>query len=160
MQTPREDEPLRSLDVEIALRLEGFEWVTWRDGLGPDAPADSEGRFLAPPHHRLARMWRPAVADVPRAPQALRYVPKYSSDVSEALRLCERVGLFGEGSAMLSGARTGTWCLSSPRLDSELRDASPARVLCRGCLAWARERFRMRSASPVGDDEPEVPSPT
>jgi len=131
---------LRALEVDVALRLEGYEWVRWAREGGPDIGRDRGGRFLAPPHHLLAHLWVPASRRERLAPQPFRYLPPYTSDVDSALQACERAGLFRDASASLRRRPDGAWRIELPGAGLELEDDSLALLLCRAGLAWSDRR--------------------
>jgi hypothetical protein len=133
----RPESAITALDVEVAMRLDGFRWVRWRDGSSPDAPRDSYGRFLAREDDPLTHLFQPAPLWVPLAPQPYRHLPRYSGDVQLALRACERAGLFSGGRAALRREATGRWVLTIPAAGLLLSDDSLPLLLTRGALAWS-----------------------
>ena len=124
------------LDVEVALRVDGFRWVRWRASESPDAPSDSRGRFLARRGDPLAHLQVAAHLSVPLAPQPYRHLPRYSLDAGLALAACERVGLFGDGGAMLRREPNGLWAIELPRHGPTQRDRSLATLLTRAAVRW------------------------
>lgn len=131
----------RSLDVEVAIRLERYRWVRWAPDTSPELSVDDQGgRFLGPPGHLLSHLWVPAPADCPLASQPLRYLPSYSRDVSLAFRACESCGLFRDGAARLTRADDGSWRIVVHAPPMDLRDEMLPRLLCRAGLTWSRTR--------------------
>ena len=129
------------LDVQVALRVDGFRWVRWLDGESPDPPRESAGRFLASPDDPLAHLQVPAPTSMAFAPQPYRHLPRYSRDPGLALAAGERAGLFRDGGASLGQDASGTWTLRLTDLDHPLRDACLPVLLARAALQWlARDR--------------------
>jgi hypothetical protein len=131
---PAADSRALELDVEVALRVDGFRWVRWREGETPDPPRESGGRFLARRDDPLGHLQVPALASVPLAAQPYRHLPRYSLDAALALEACDRVGLFQEG-AMLRREPGGAWALELPGAGAQA-DRSLPRLLARAALVW------------------------
>jgi len=127
----------RTLDVEVAVRLEGYRWVHWIRGADPDGTRQGPSRFLAPPEHQLAHLWVSAPVCVPLARQPFRYLPTYSRDVGPALRVCQHCGLFREGSAALTQEPDGRWRVTLRQAAIDLEGHSLPTLLCRAVLAWS-----------------------
>jgi hypothetical protein len=136
------------LDLLVAVRLDGYRWVTWREGSSPDLPRESLGRFLAPPDGLLAHLYHQAPLTLPTAPQPYRHLPGYSRDPTEAFRVCERVRLFRDGRAELGRDADGAWRLTLPRDGLVIRHASLPSLLCRAALAWADRSTHRRQEVP------------
>lgn len=131
----RSDAELR-LDLDVALRIEGYRWVAWNERALGESPLWEPGRFVGHPGDMLSHHYVPASPDVPLARQPYRRLPRYSVDAGLAFRAAERAGLFGGDGARLISSQTGTWTLLSPGTQLPIQDSSLPRLLCRASLQW------------------------
>lgn len=125
----------RALDLEVALRVEGYRWVEWDHTALAETPLDSPGRFVAPANGLLSHLQVDASPSTALAAEAYGYLKPYSTDPALALRVAEEVGLFSRGRAELSRLDSGRWRL---RADGgiALEDQCVSRLLCRATLAY------------------------
>jgi hypothetical protein len=124
------------LDRRIALAAGGFRWVVWSVGRVGDRSWESKGRFLARPDDRMAGWQVPALGNEPLAPEPLRHVPWYSSEVGAALDAAAECGLFSVGSAALAMDPEGLWVVKSPSLPRAVKHVEAAVAICLAILAW------------------------
>lgn len=124
------------LDRRVALAAGGFRWVVWSVAAVDDRHWETTGRFLARADDRMAAWHAPADGSEPLAPEPLRHVPWYSSDVGAALDAAAECGLFSVGSAALAMDAEGFWVVKSPALPRLVRHADAAVALCLAILAW------------------------
>lgn len=125
------------LDLEVALRIEGYRWVEWKHGAMAEAPLDEPGRFVGHPGDLLAHLYQEARPGAPLHIRPYTHLPCYSLEAGPALRASERAGVFGGEGARLSCSRDGTWRILCPGV-AEDRDECLPRLLARVALARAR----------------------
>lgn len=130
----------RSVDVEVAVEVAGFRWVTWNHQALGGAPLDTAGRFLAHPADLLAHLQLPASLDETPSDDALARVPRYSESLDDALRAADGAGLFNEGRARLERTESGAWVVHLPGLGVSASGERLPEVLCRAGLQWMRGR--------------------
>lgn len=120
------------LDLQVALRVEGYRWVEWNHRAVGEAPLDEPGRFVGHPGDLLAHLYVEAGTEVPCSDGPYARLPRYSLEPGPALRAAERAGLFtGEGVAVRCSP-TGTWTVESS--DVRLEDECLPRLLSRAAL--------------------------
>ncbi len=124
------------LDVQVALRVDGFRWVCWMNGESPDPPRESAGRFLAREDDPLAHIQVPASPSTPLALQPYRHLPRYSLDAGLAITICDRIGLFRDSGVSLRVEGDGCWVLQRSGDGDALRDASLSSLLSRATLRY------------------------
>lgn len=130
----------KSVDVEVALEVAGFRWVTWNHQALAGAPLDTAGRFLAHRTDFLAHLQLPANLDETPSDDALARVPRYSESLEDALRAAEGAGVFGEGRATLERTESGAWVVHLPGLGVSATGEHLPELLCRAALQWVRGR--------------------
>lgn len=125
-----------ALDLEVALRIEGYRWMEWsRSGLR-EAPLYREGRFVGHPGDMAAQHYVDARPSARLAEHPYERLPQYSSDPGLAIRAAERAGLFLGDGARLSSTSSGSWRLRAASRSIDLTDDSLPRLLCRASLRW------------------------
>lgn len=134
----RSDDEIR-LDLEVALRIEGFRWVTWNGDALLGSPLYEPGRFVGHPGDMLSHHYIPADPASALARQPYRRLPQYSTDAGLAIRAAERAGLFSGEGARLIATDTGSWTLVAPDAQLRVQDGSLPRLLCRASLRWIDE---------------------
>lgn len=125
----------RTLDVQVAVRADGYRWVEWKHEALGGAPLDEPGRFLGAPTDPLVHLQKGAEPGAPLAAAPYRNLRHYATDRAAALAVAEKVGLFGTGAASLSRDRSGRWHLAAAR-GIALDDACLARLICLAVLAY------------------------
>ena len=138
------------LDEEVASRLLGYRWVTWKSHDSFPLPGEEEGRFLAPPDGPRASEQVPAGPEVPLAKEPDRYVPEFSTDLKDAFDVAVAAGLFVSANAFLTVSVLGEWRVHEE--DGTVLGASDSlpEALCRAALAWHELHG---PDGPVGDDD-------
>ena len=124
------------LDLEVALRIEGYAWVEWHPQGLKHTPLYESGRFVGHPGDMLSHHYVPAGTATSLATQPYRRLPHYSTDTGLAFRAAERAGIFTGHGARLSASDTGTWTLVTPDARIRVEDDSLPRLLCRASLLW------------------------
>jgi hypothetical protein len=136
------------LDSQIAVRVFGFRWVEWNHALLRGALLDKPGRFLASPDDVLAHLHVHAAPGTEPAPDALNLVPRYTTDLNQAFDVAGKVGLFGDGHAILRRTADGDWCIETASGGLCVDGPLLASIVCRAAIAWLDRSNAAESAEP------------
>jgi hypothetical protein len=82
----------------------------------------------------VSHLYVAASKETPLAVKPYGRLPRYSSEVTPALRAAERTGLFHDGGAIISCTGDAAWRLSAERAGIEVQDDFLPRLLARAAL--------------------------
>lgn len=124
----------RQLDIEVATRLMGFAWVEWNQVELAGAPLASPGRFLARSSELTAHLLRPARLSTPESHDCLTRVPRYSTEIDQAMRVAARAGLVEGDELLIRREADGRWIVDATEHGISAVDRRLATALCLAAL--------------------------